>query len=237
MMSVVLSPRCYAATSRAAPRRRAAPRCVPRAHASRPPHTPHTPRTQPCALRTHPPQRPPNPTPRTAHPHPHMRTCRTPRTPPHMPHMPRMPRRRPSRGSSTPSSSSRWARGPRACSTCASATDCRRSSRRRGASAPGCSPRCARCRWRCSTSARHLQDRNLVVNELFLEDGQLRAPPTLRLSAEAAGQLARTQRRLRPRVLEIARSRAVRLQGPRAREAACSRGRRSPSRCGLPSRQ
>ena len=30
----------------------------------------------------------------------------------------------------------------------------------------------------------HLQDRNLVVNELFLEDGQLRAPPTLRLSAE-----------------------------------------------------
>ena len=30
----------------------------------------------------------------------------------------------------------------------------------------------------------HLQDRNLVVNEIFLEDGQLRAPPTLRLSAE-----------------------------------------------------
>ena len=36
----------------------------------------------------------------------------------------------------------------------------------------------------------HLQDRNLVVNEIFLEDGQLRAPPTLRLSAEKqqAGQ-------------------------------------------------
>ena len=56
----------------------------------------------------------------------------------------------------------------------------------------------------------HLQDRNLVVNEIFLEDGQLRAPPTLRLSAEKQQALSSPEPRggcdltccrLRPRVL------------------------------------
>ena len=49
----------------------------------------------------------------------------------------------------------------------------------------------------------HLQDRNLVVNEIFLEDGQLRAPPTLRLSAE------KQQATARPNPEEAATSRAA----------------------------
>ena len=44
----------------------------------------------------------------------------------------------------------------------------------------------------------HLQDRHLVVNEIFLEDGQLRAPPTLRLSVEKQQAASGRGRRLRP---------------------------------------
>ena len=50
----------------------------------------------------------------------------------------------------------------------------------------------------------HLQDRHLVVNEIFLEDGQLRAPPTLRLSAEKQQATSGNRRRLQPHVLEAA---------------------------------
>ena len=50
----------------------------------------------------------------------------------------------------------------------------------------------------------HLQDRHLVVNEIFLEDGQLRAPPTLRLSVEKQQAASGRGRRLQPPVLEAA---------------------------------